>query len=97
MGTRMVDVYAIEKRVATEFPKRLFYARTMNKLLQCQIEKDLGLAEGAVCRWETGRGLPQARLLAALAEELGVTTDWLLGLSYEGGAIDEDEMRRLRL
>lgn len=41
----------------------------------------MGLDRSQIWRWESGKVVPSADAIAKLAECLGVTTDYLLGLS----------------
>ncbi len=63
------------------------FARRLRRMrakrgISCRVLSELcGLSPGAVARYENGRcrNVP-ARCVAALAEELGVSVDWLLGV-----------------
>ena len=47
-------------------------------MTQKQLAEALGVTQGAVSQWETGRGGPSAKMLKPLADVLGVTVDDLL-------------------
>ena len=48
-------------------------------MTQAELAKRLGVAQQTVAAWESGRAMPAADKLVALADVLGVTTDALLG------------------
>lgn len=48
---------------------------------QEQLAKRAAIDRSQICRYENGRYLPNAITLVRLADELGVTTDELLGLT----------------
>lgn len=69
------------------FPVRLRDARqraglSMNKLAhRINVETDKGYNETNVRRWEHGVGWPHASTVPVIATILGVTTDYLYGLT----------------
>lgn len=50
-----------------------------------QLARAIGRSDEAVKSWETGTNEPKAMDAAAVCRVLGVTADWLLGLSEMGG------------
>ena len=57
--------------------------RTEQKLSQKEVAEVLGIPATSYYRYESGRFLPQADAIVALAKKYGVSTDYLLGLSEE--------------
>lgn len=62
------------------------------KILQCRkkaglsqeaLAERIGVSRQAVSKWETGEAMPELPTVVALAEEFGVTTDWLLSDAEE--------------
>lgn len=47
-------------------------------LTQAELAEKIGVSSKAVSRWETGRGLPEASLMAPLCEALGISVNELL-------------------
>lgn len=66
--------------------------RTIKKLRresgmsQAELAERLGVTNQAVSKWESGRSLPDITIVPALADVFGVTADFLLGGSGEGGS-----------
>ena len=54
-----------------------------------QLADAIGVSPGNVSDWKSGRSKPSAEVLARIAKFLGVSTDYLLGLS-SGRRIDQD-------
>ncbi|MEA2736994.1 MAG: Helix-turn-helix domain [Acetobacteraceae bacterium] len=89
-----------------EIGERIKSARQEAGLTQRELAKKLAVSAGAVGQWETGK-VPATGRLAALADCLGVSLDWLLGTSRHvrgparaGADLEEDlrlveEARRL--
>ncbi len=61
------------------FAQRLRELRRLRGLSQQAVAKLLGVSQQAVGKWETGRSTPDLQTVAALAGQLGVTADDLLG------------------
>ncbi len=70
---------SIEMSTETLFAERLKYARETKKLSQAELAKSAALQTSQVSHFETGRRAPSSANLRALADALGVTTDFLLG------------------
>ena len=62
---------------------RLKWIREKRGLTQEELNQRLGFGGTQTYRYETGRADPSTEVLGRLATELGVTTDWLLGLVDE--------------
>ena len=67
--------------------------RKAKGMSQATLSRLLGVTQQAVGKWETGRSNPDPEMLVRLAEVLGTTTDYLLGL-HTGGAEVEQAGRR---
>ena len=67
--------------------------RKAKGMSQATLSRLLGVTQQAVGKWETGRSNPDPEMLVRLAEVLGTTTDYLLGL-HTGGAEAEQAGRR---
>ena len=61
------------------FGEQLSSVRRRSGLTQEQFAEQLQVSRQAVSKWETGESLPDLYKLAALADELGVSTDELCG------------------
>lgn len=60
---------------------RLQEARVRVGYTQESLATALGIEKKQISRWETGSTIPGADRLAEIAELLGVSTDYILGLS----------------
>lgn len=67
------------------FTHRFKRARHVRAMRQADVAKALTVTQGRVSKLETGRGQPTVPQIYQLANLFGVTADWLLGLSDEGG------------
>ena len=61
------------------FQENLIRARKARGMTQEELAAKLNVSRQAVSKWETGESLPDLYKLAALADELGVSTDELCG------------------
>ena len=61
------------------FQENLIRARKARGMTQEELAARLSISRQAVSKWETGESLPDLYKLAALADELGVSTDELCG------------------
>ena len=61
------------------FQENLIRARKARGMTQEELAARLNVSRQAVSKWETGESLPDLYKLAALADELGVSTDALCG------------------
>lgn len=66
-------------------PTRLKSARAAKGWSQRELGQRLGMCQARLSKIETGDGQPYGGQLYELARALDVTSDWLLGLSDEGG------------
>jgi transcriptional regulator with XRE-family HTH domain len=64
-----------------EFGRRLRLARTRRGLSQEGLARRVDASKNSVQNWERNDTLPRAEAVAALALALGVSADYLLGLS----------------
>lgn len=65
--------------------------RKEKNVTQEQLSSMVGVSAGAVCKWETGKSMPDITLLTPLARALGVSVDTLL--SFKPELLDEDVVR----
>lgn len=61
--------------------RRIKEARSKAKLTQDQLSKKINREVKSISLWENSHRVPDAEALVDLAIALGVSTDWLLGLS----------------
>ena len=52
--------------------------RKLQGLTQAELAEKLGITDRAVSKWERGKGMPDASLMLALCEALGITVNELL-------------------
>ena len=64
-----------------ELGSRIREVRKASGMTQKGLSSILAVSQHAVWCWETGKMQPRPEHLAALAQVLGVSTDWLLGKS----------------
>lgn len=72
--------------------EQLKACRKAKGMSQATLSKLLGVTQQAVGKWETGRSNPDPEMLVRLAEVLGTSTDYLLGL--HNGEQAEEASRR---
>jgi len=60
--------------------ERIRTAREKNKLTNAQLAKSLDVTHSSVSTWECGRAYPSTKNLFLLAQTLGVSAGYLLGL-----------------
>lgn len=70
------------------FSQLLKETRKKNKLSQTELAARLGVTQQAVGKWESGRSSPDPATIVQIAEILGTTTDYLLGLHQPGPETD---------
>lgn len=63
------------------FATRLRSLREREGQSQEEFAKRLGLSQQQITRWETGKWTPQADALVTIAQSLGITVDYLLGMT----------------
>ncbi|WP_104372408.1 helix-turn-helix domain-containing protein [Desulfocucumis palustris] len=57
---------------------RLKYLRKVNNLSQPKLAKSIGVSQGNVGDWESGRSKPSLQSIATISEKYNVSTDWLI-------------------
>lgn len=65
------------------FGERLQEQRGIKKWSQAQLAERIGISASQVANYELGRRLPSLQVVIDTARVLGVTADYLLGLSDE--------------
>lgn len=71
--------------------ENLFYiARKNAKLTQKAVADILGIQKTAVSKWETGRTLPDGRMLKKVSQLYNVSCDYLLGLTEQTPGMFDD-------
>lgn len=76
------------------FGRRIAQARVACGLTQLELARRLDTREMSVSRWERGVNVPSGRTLVALAGELGVTVEHLVGgHALTVGSSDEPQER----
>lgn len=63
------------------FATRLRSLREREEMSQEEFATRLGLSQQQITRWETGKWTPQADALVTIARGLGITVDYLLGMT----------------
>jgi transcriptional regulator with XRE-family HTH domain len=71
-GSRNISAHA------RELGQRIQAARERKRVTQATLAAELGVTDNAVTQWETGRAIPRAERLAAIAGSLGVLLTWLV-------------------
>lgn len=61
------------------FPSRLKKARENTGFTQSEVEKETGIYQTAISRYENGTREPDIETLGVLADFYGVSLDWLFG------------------
>jgi len=85
-GGLMIDV---------EIGPRLLAARRRAGLTVRALGAEIGVSAALISQIETGRTQPSVTTLYALVERLGVSLDWLIGLTPGGQPLDEPVGRPL--
>lgn len=67
------------------FCERLRDAMSERAMTGTALSLSAGITENDISRYRNGRNEPGSKALAALASALGVSMDWLWGVSAEGG------------
>ncbi len=90
------DIITFIYMVAT-LPRRLAQARRARGLSQAGLAQAAGVPHSmTISAWERGVNLPRVDDLATMAGVLGVSLDWLCGLTAEGGPLCQDSCRIAR-
>jgi transcriptional regulator with XRE-family HTH domain len=61
--------------------ERIRGARAIARLTQLQLAEKIGISDSALTRYESGERSIDARLLMCIADETGVSIEWLYGRS----------------
>jgi transcriptional regulator with XRE-family HTH domain len=77
----MVDTEKSLKREPSEFGKRIAEARSHAGLTQVELAKRLGVTQQVVAAWERRNVALRAEQIRTLAEALGTTADYLIGIA----------------
>lgn len=64
---------------------RIREARKNAKLTQAELARQVGVTQGTVTQWETGRTAPKLHTMLTLARTLNVSVEYLIG---DGGQAD---------
>lgn len=64
-------------------PNRLKEIRVKNHLTQEELAERMRTEKNQISRWERGESIPRSEALIELSQILGVSVDYLLGLSDE--------------
>lgn len=65
------------------FNERLKELRLENNLSQIKLAEKLGASQRSISSWENGERQPDFETLEKIAKFFNVTTDYLLGISYQ--------------
>lgn len=60
---------------------RLKYSLKIRKLTQKEFAQRTNITESAMSRYISGERVPRADTLVSICRELGVSADWLLGMT----------------
>jgi transcriptional regulator with XRE-family HTH domain len=75
-------------------PRRLARARQAWDLTQAQLARTAGVPHAMmISGWERGVNLPRVDYLTSMARVLGVSLDWLCGLTERGGPMERNRAR----
>lgn len=72
-----------------EFKDRLKKLRKEKKLYQKELAKIIGVSDGAIAMYETGKRTPDKDILDKMASYFGVSVDFLLGRTKERSPADK--------
>lgn len=65
------------------FAKRIVELQTRYDMTRVDFAKSIGVAEGTVRGWETGRREPRSSMIEKIADKYGVSRAWLSGYGEE--------------
>ncbi len=69
----------IKLMTGKEFAERIDFVLSKRKQSRKAITTDLNISSSTISSWAAGRGsIPNANIVAQIAEYLNVTTDWLI-------------------
>ena len=69
----------VKKMYVEAFASKLKKARTEAGFTQREVEKETGITQSVLARYETGKLEPNIETLGTLADFYFVSTDWLIG------------------
>jgi transcriptional regulator with XRE-family HTH domain len=72
------------------FAQRIRKVRQEKQMTQEQFGELVGKAESTVRAWELGASLPTCKTLIVIAQRTGKTSDYLLGISDESEAAEDE-------
>jgi len=61
--------------------ERIFRLIAEKGITQYRLSKDIGVSEGHISDWKSGKSSPTSERLIKLAKYFGVSTDYLLGVT----------------
>ena len=67
------------------FAQRLITARRCKGMIQPDLADAIGTGVNIVCAWENDKFFPRIENLISISDALGVSIDWLVGRTNEGG------------
>lgn len=70
---------------------RLKHVRSARGITQEDFASRLGVAYQQIWRWESGKNDPSGEMIVRMARELGVTADYLLGLTDDEAGVFTEE------
>lgn len=89
MRNKRSEMLSVDQRNNTLFASRLRIALEAANLSRAKIAKKVGITPQMVSHYCIGNNVPQLPVLAAIARELKVSTDYLLGLTENESAQPE--------
>lgn len=81
MRNKQSEMLSVDQRNDTVFASRLRIALKASGLNQATLAKKIGITPQMVSHYCLGNNVPQLSVLAVIAHELNVSTDYLLGLT----------------
>ena len=89
MPYKQREILSVEQRNASIFASRLRIALQASGLSQTSLAKKIGVTPQMVSHYCLGNNVPQLSMLATIAQELGVSSDYLLGLAENESVLPE--------
>ena len=83
-----------DSNMREEMGRRLAQARKARALTQTQVGTLFGLEKAAVSAWEVGKNMPNAEQVARMADEFGVSVEWLI-LGRQSPSLAQDTLEAL--
>ena len=80
-----------------DFPERLKYLRKYYGYTQSTLAEKLGVTQGTVAMWETGKRTPDYDTLKVLSEYFDRSADYILGFSEDDSSRKAAETKRDKL